>query len=220
MRISEALRARLSRAEVAALERLLAGLDELLPRIYREALIDYQESRGDDAALYGLRVYKHLRFALTTFADRDPDIMFLEPNGSYVLAVGPLRLRVDSLGHFVNEDVLGCFPDNSPTKQAVGRRNLLQLRFEMPEADPVPDQAAFNLNALTAGHFGNPSEGLVKWYLGAWTETETGGRTWVWIERQDEDRGEQAAPLAPRVPIVPFNERAADIVSVQPRRSA
>lgn len=219
MRLPAPLVTRLSADDVAALERLLDALDDLLPRIYREALLDYQESRGDDAALYGLRVYKHLRFELSLLADHDPGIRFLEPNGSYALAVGPLQVRVDSLGHFVHEDVLACFPDSSPTKQAVGRTNLLQMKFDMPEIEVVPDRAAYNLNALTIGHFGNPREGMVKWHLGAWTETDSGGRAWAWIERQDTGRAAATAPPS-RGPIIPFSDRDADVVKVSPRRSA
>ncbi|MEA2168017.1 MAG: hypothetical protein QOF76_1317 [Solirubrobacteraceae bacterium] len=57
-------------------------------------------------------------------------------------------------------------PDSSPTKLAVGRSNY-QLRFEMPELEPVPDDTSLALNRLTVGHFGTPREGLVKWYLGS-----------------------------------------------------
>src|SRR3954453_15139360 len=105
MRIPAPLRVRLTSSDLEALERLLTAVADLLPRIYREALLDYQESRGDDAALYGLRVYKHLRFALALLADRDAEIVFSEPNGSYVIAIGPLRVRVDSLGHLAHQDV-------------------------------------------------------------------------------------------------------------------
>lgn len=217
MRIPNDLAARLAPEQLAALDRLLGELGELMPRLYREALLDYQESRGDDAALYGLRVYKHLRFALMSFVERDPLISFVEVNGAYSLNVGPLQIRVDSLGHHAHQDVHTCFPDSSPSKLDVGRTNFFQLRFELPEAEPVPEASAYSLSRLTAGHFGNPREGLVKWYLGAWTETESGGKTWAWIERQDDDLGQQPAPLSPKGPIVPFNERGADIVAVRPR---
>jgi hypothetical protein len=217
---------RLSAAESAALHRLVAVIEETLRSVYREAMLDHQESRGDDAQLFGFKVYKHARYALMQAVADDPDIHFVEHNGAYYLAIGPLRIRVDLLGHFAHEDVLATFPDASPTKQAVGRSNAQQMRFEMPETEPVPDEAAFALNALTFGHFaltfghfGNAREGLVKCYVGAWTELQAGRKAWAWIERQD-DSGEDVAPLSPTSPIVPFHERLADAVSVRPRRSA
>jgi hypothetical protein len=77
------------------------------------------------------------------------------------------------------------------------------------------------LNRLTVGHFGNPREGLVKWYLGGWAATPNGQKAWAWIERQDES-GEAGgfATLAPRTPIEPFDQRTADVVAVRPRPSA
>jgi hypothetical protein len=220
MVIPSQLMNRLSDGEHAQLRELLDAANEFLPRIYRDAVLDYQESRGDDAALFGLRVYKHLRFAVGQFVGGQTGVVFFEPNGSYEVGIGPLRIRIDLLGHSLHEDVLECFPDSSPTKVAVGESNHSQLRLEMPEVDLVPGLADYNLNRLTVGHFGNPREGLVKWYLGAWTNTDSGGQRWAWVERQDDlGEGSLPAPLKPRGPI-PFNERAVDAVSVIPRRSA
>lgn len=210
---------RLTSPQADALCRLCELTGQILDKIYREALLDYQESRGDDAQLYGFRVYKHIRFAVMHAVAEDPLIKFLEENGAYCLAIGPLRIRIDSLGHFAHEDVHGAFPDASPTKQDVGRSNYLQLRFDLSDTEPPPDSSSYSLNALTIGHFGNPREGLVKWYLGAWTQLDGGGRKWAWIERQD-DTGEDTQTLPPRSPLVPFNERDPDEVAVRPRRSA
>jgi hypothetical protein len=210
---------RLVPPESSALERLIELIERTLKVVYREAVLDHQESRGDDAQLFGFKVYKHERYALLQGVTGDPGIGFIEENGAYYLLVGPLRIRVDSLGHFVHEDVLSAFPDASPTKRAVGHSNAAQLSLDIPDAQPVRDANAFQLNALTAGHFGNPREGLVKWYLGAWTQDNSGKKSWAWIERQDEP-GEGVAPLETPAPIVPFNERPADAISVHPRRSA
>jgi hypothetical protein len=217
--IPTSLLKRLTPVEADALRRLCDAVATILDRVYREALLDHQESRGDDAQLYGFRIYKHVRFSVMQVVADDQAIQFVEENGAYFLRIGPLRVRVDSLGHFAHEDVRSAFPDASPTKQSIGRSNFLQLRFELPELDPAPAGSAYSLNALTIGHFGNPREGLVKWYLGAWTELDGGGRTWAWIERQD-DAGDEAEPLPVRSPLVPFDERKADDVAVRPRQSA
>lgn len=217
---------RLGDEETAGLGRFMNMLAHHLVSVYSENLLDYQESRGDDGQVYGFRVYKHLRYALMTDAEDDEVIEFVEQNGAYYMAVGPLRIRVDSLGHFANEDVRHAFPDASPTKQAFGRRNADQLRLDLRGIDPVPDDDAFELNALTAGHFGNPREGFVKWYLGAWTELPDGRKAWAWIERQDDadddfgGGGGDIGPLAPRAPLPPFDQRQADEVIIRPRKSA
>jgi hypothetical protein len=210
---------RLSASEAGDLHRLCDLLDRTLNSVYRDALLDHQESRGDDGQLFGFKVYKHVRFSLMQALDDDPDIRFVEQNGAYHLLIGPLRVRVDSLGHFAHEDVLAAFPDASPTKQAVGRSNAQQLRFELPDLEPTPNRGAFLLNALTVGHFGNPREGLVKWYIGAWTQLHGGDKRWAWIERQDQP-DEDLGPLPQRSAIVPFDQRTPDEVSVRPRRTA
>jgi hypothetical protein len=166
-------------------------------------------------------VYKHLRHEAAEFAMAEQGVGMFEPNGSYELAIGPLRIRIDVMGHFQHEDVLVCFPDNTPAKDAVGDDNHAQMRLELPCVDLQPGLADYELNRLTIGHFGNPREGLVKWYVGAWTRTDAGGKRWAWILRQDDyGEGTQPASLKPRHPIVPFDRRTADTVSVRPRRTA
>lgn len=213
------LKARLAPATADAFLRLLVIAERCLADAYNEGLLDHQVSLGDDAQLYGFKVWKRLRFAFMQAAVDDDEIRFVEVNGAYHLAVGPLCIRVDSLGHTADEDVLCAFPDASPAKQAVGRSNAAQLRFEMPEVELAPDESAFRLNKLTIGHFGNAREGLVKWYVGAWIELDHGGRTWAWIDRQDE-RGSAVEKLPATKPIVPFDQRTAHAVTVQPRRTA
>jgi hypothetical protein len=212
---------RLTADELEQLRALLGAVAEFMPRVYRDAIFDYQESRGDDSQYLGLRIYKHLRHEATGFATAAQGVGMFEPNGSYELAIGPLRIRIDLLGHFAYEDVMVCFPDNSPTKDAVGDDNRAQMRLELPCVDLKPSPADYDLNRLTIGHFGNPREGLGKWYLGAWTRTDAGAQRWAWIVRQDESgEGALSVPLPPREPIVPYDRRTADTVSVRPRRSA
>ena len=221
MVIPTPLLSRLSLAEQSQLRDLLVAVGEFMPVVYEQNVLDYRESRGDDHALFGLRNYKHLRFESERYADSADGVVLLAPNGSYEIGVGPLRIRIDLLGHWLHEDVLECFPDSSPTKAAVGQGNFTQMRLDLPGVDPVPGAADYDLNRLTIGHFGNPLEGLVKWYFGAWTITPSGGKRWAWIQRQDDaGEGSQPALLKPRAPIVPFTQRTADSVSVRPRESA
>ncbi len=199
---------------------MLKVADRLL-QVYDENVMDHQESRGDDGPLFGFKVYKHLRFATMQDVEDRPGVAFVEDNGAYYVSIGPLCIRLDSLGHFAHQDVLHSFPDTSPTKRSVGFRNAAQLSLDIPQARPAPPASAYELNRLTVGHFGNPREGLVKWYLGAWAASPNGRKAWAWIERQDES-GEAGgfATLSPRMPIEPFDQRIADSVVVRPRPSA
>jgi hypothetical protein len=221
MDIPPQLSTRLATAEQSQLVKLLDEVAQFMPRVYQAAVLDHQESRGDDSALFGLRVYKHLRHEAIGVAIADPRIGVVEPNGSYELLIGPLHLRIDVLGHSVHDDVLGCFPDNSPTKMAVGESNLNQMRLDFPEVDVAPTVADYDLNCLTIGHFGNPREGLVKWYLGAWRNTPTGGRRWAWINRQDAvAQAASSDPYPARETVLPFRQRTPDVVEVRPRQGA
>jgi hypothetical protein len=220
MDIPTPLTARLDADGQSLLMALLDGVADFMPRVYQAAVLDYQESRGDDSALFGLRIYKHLRHEATGLAIAHPGIQLAEPNGSYELVIGPLHIRIDGLGHSRHDDVMVCFPDSSPTKVAAGESNYRQMRLEFPEIELTPSTADYSLNHLTIGHFGNPTEGLAKWYFGAWRATETGGRQWVWIHRQDVAAEAPEAPLAARETVVPFSRRTADVVSLRPRPSA
>jgi hypothetical protein len=114
--VAPSLIERLSHTETTALNRLLSLIEESLRNVFREALLDHQESRGDDAQLFGFKIYKHERYELMQAVADDPDIHFVEHNGAYHLRIGLLRIRIDSLGHFAHEDVLASFPDASPTR--------------------------------------------------------------------------------------------------------
>jgi hypothetical protein len=218
MRLPAELRERLHPEVGAALDRLLELVARAMAAVYRDALIDHQESRGDDAQLFGFKVWKWLRYALHQEVLEDDLIAFVEVRGAYHLQVGPLRIRVDALGHHVDDEVLQSFPDASPAKRAVGRDNAAQLQLDLPSVSLSPDAGAYALNGLTVGHFGNPREGLVKWYVGAWSEVGDGRQAWQWIERQELPKDETAATTAP--PVVPFGQRDPDSVVVTPRRSA
>ncbi len=218
MRIPAELRNRLEPEVAEALDRLLARVARETPAVYRKALRDHQEARGDDLQLFGFKVWKWLRYALQQAVLEDDLVEFVDIRGAYHLQVGPLRIRVDALGHHADDDVLHAFPDASPAKRAVGRDNAAQMQLDLPAASLSPDGGAYALESLTVGHFGNPREGLVKWYVGAWSELADGRQAWQWIERQDLPEDETATPSAP--PVVPFGQRDADAVAVTPRRSA
>ncbi len=213
-----ALAARLEPIHREALTRFLVVADETLAAVYTANVADHHETRGDDAQLFGLKVWKHEWYALEQALIDDPVITLVALNGSYEVQIGPLRIGVYGIGDFAHEDVHQCFPDTSPTKRAFGEANQLRL-FDLATVEPPIERSAYILNSLTLGHFGNPREGLVKWYLGAWTLDELGNKRWAWIERQDEP-GQGVHPLPTRPPVVPFNERPSQALKVRPRRPA
>jgi hypothetical protein len=209
---------RLGANDADALERLLDTVEEALRGVYTHNVEDYRESRGDDAQLFGFKVWKHLGYALEQALIDEPVLVFARVEGSYEIRLGPLRIGVYGLGHTAGDDVHGCFPDQSPFKRAFGEQNQLSL-FALESVEPLPDTAAYATDSLTVGHFGNPRDGLVKWYLGAWVADELGRRRWSWIERQDQP-DEGMVPLAPRPQQAPFTEQPRQGIEIRPRRPA
>lgn len=216
--IPSELVARLGPVVCATLERFLRIAELTLAEVYEANVADYRESRGDDAQLFGLKIWKHEWYALGQALADDPDITLLEVNGSYEIHIGPLRIGVYGLGHLVSDDVLQCFPDSSPFKRAFGEQNQLRL-FALETVEPSPDASSFSLNSLTLGHFGNPRDGLVKRYLGAWVVDENDRKHWAWVERLDQP-GEGVEPLPVRPPVVPFSDRPREALHIRPRTSA
>jgi hypothetical protein len=218
MNLPPLLLQRLAPDEVAALHRAVAGIGEELARVYASNVEDHREARGDNAQLFGLKVWVHGRHRLSLRFDDDPHVRVADANGSYCILTSPLSIGVYKLGDSMRDDIYACFPDASPTKRAYGERNRAQLSlFDQPASSPLAPPAAAALNELIVAHFGNPREGLVKWYVGAYVIDEQGRPAWAWIVRQDL-RGERARPIRERPPIVPFNARETESLEVRPRR--
>jgi hypothetical protein len=215
-----ALTARLTPEQAVSLERAVDAIGEELASVYATNIRDHRESRGDNAQLFGMKIWVHGHFRLQQRFDDDPDVQVIDANGSYSVKVGPIAIGVYKLGDFVDDDIHQSFPDASPTKRGYGERNRAQLPlFEYAPESPLPPEARYGLNDLIVGHFGNPRDGLVKWYLGAFIVDEDGRAAWAWIERQ-ELAGERRESDISRPPMVPFDAREADSVEVRPRRTA
>jgi hypothetical protein len=208
---------RLAPSEAAALERAVAGIGEELAAVYVANVDDHKESRGDNAQLFGMKVWVHGDFRITGRFEDDAEITVPHVNGSYGVKVGDLLIGVYKLGDTADEDVHACFPDTSPTKRAYAERNTDQLAlFELEPDSPLPPTARYALDDMIVAHFGNPREGLVKWYVGAPTTNERGSRRWAWIAKQDlPGVATEAQPTRP--PMVPFDARSTDEIEVRPR---
>jgi len=218
--LPEGLSARLAPAEAASLRQAVAAIGEEFAGVYSANVHDHRESRGDNSQLFGMKVWVHGHFRLQQRFDDDTEILVVNANGSYTVKVGPFSLGVYKLGDFLDDDIHSAFPDASPTKRGYGERNRAQLPlFECSPASPLPPAARFGLNDLIVGHFGNPRDGLVKWYLGAFVVDEHGRASWAWIQRLElpEERIELTRS---RPPVVPFDAREADSFEVRVRRTS
>ena len=152
--------------------------------------------------------------------DEDAEVLVRESNGSYTVEVGPFSAGVYKLGDFPDEDIHACFPDASPTKRGYGERNRAQLSlFDATPSSRLAPDARYACNDLIVGHFGNPRDGLVKWYVGAYIVDEVGRPSWAWVARQKLP-GVDAAPVRTRPPVVPFNAREAEPLEVRARRDS
>jgi hypothetical protein len=217
-RIPPELAARLGGDDSSALGRFIDAAETTLRLVYEANVADYRETRGDDAQLFGLKVWKHEWYALAQELAEDESISLVENNGSYEVHIGPLRIGVYGLGHLASDDILQSFPDSSPFKRGFGEQNQLRL-FALETVERPPDASSFALNSLTLGHFGNARDGFVKGYLGAWIFNESNHKRWAWIERLDQpDEGVEPLPVRP--PIVPFSDRPREALEVRPRAPA
>lgn len=159
----------------------------------------------------------HGDFRITARLENDEVVAVVHTNGSYSVRIAEVSIGVYKLGDHVDDDIHGSFPDPSPTKRAYAERNRAQLALFDAEPDsPLPEEARYALTELIVAHFGNPRDGFAKWYAGAPTTDERGIRRWAWISRQDVP-GEAVVSEPERPPMVPFDAREVEDVSVRPR---
>ena len=193
-------------------------IGEELASVCEANRLDHREARGDNAHTFGTNNYHHLRFRLDGRLDGDERGSMVHWKNAYMISVPPITLGVYALGSAAGDDVYERFPDDSETKRDYGNHNHDQLKiFELDRVGPLPPEATYSLNDLILGHFSNPREGLIKWYLGAFVIDEEGRRQWAWIERQDLP-GEEIAPLPQRAPIVPFDQGEVQSLEVRARQ--
>jgi hypothetical protein len=218
--IPHGLSQRLSPSDAPALNRAIDAIGEEIAAVYAANVLDHRETRGDNAQLFGMKIWVHGHFQLQQRFEDDEDILVLDSNGSYSVKIGSHALGVYKLGDFVDDGIHAAFPDASPTKRAYGERNRAQLPlFEYSPESSLPPEARYGLKDLIVGHFGNPRDGLVKWYLGAFVVAEDGQASWAWVEKQATP-SEKSGSTRSLPPTVPFSAREADVLEVRARRSS
>jgi hypothetical protein len=200
----------LSFPEAQLLRRVLGVVGEELDAVYRAAVRHHRPR--DNATIFGQRTWVHSWAALEDRRDELGEAEVIEHKNSSYLRVGRLKVGIHKLGHGADDDIHSCFPEGSDTKRSYGQNNSLQLAlFDSTPDSPLAEDAAFALRELTIGHFGNPKEGLVKWYVGAYIYDDAGRPRWAWITRQK-------APAATPPPVTPYSEKQPEPVEVPPRR--
>lgn len=132
---------------------------------------------------------------------------------------GPFRIGAYKLGRAIDDNIFDSIPEGSERKRSYGEDNIEQLQLSLLPRGPLPEldaQDRYSLNNLVFGHFGNPTDGLAKWYVGAFLRLQGGESGWAWVERQEPPgEGELAVPERPVIP--PFSERATEDLVVRPR---
>src|SRR5687768_14604024 len=93
---------RLAPEQAGALRRALTGIGEELAAVYSADVADHREARGDDAQLFGLKIWVHGRHRLGLRFEDDDDITVTYPNGSYAVQVKPLSIGVYKLGDSIH----------------------------------------------------------------------------------------------------------------------
>jgi hypothetical protein len=215
--IPYSLLARLGQQSAAALSSAVDAIGEELAVVYNQNVQDHSEARGDNAQLFGQKIWHHGDFRITGRLEGEPDIAVVHSNGSYRIEISPISLGVYKLGDTMDEDIHDCFPDDSPTKRSYAERNGAQLRlFELPSDTKLPPEARYGLNDLIVGHFGNPRDGLVKWYVGAPTTEDEGTRRWAWIHAQPLQLA-KSQPVVRSTRVAPFDPHRAEPLEVRPR---
>ena len=215
--IPYSLLARLGQPSAAALSSAIDAIGEELAVVYARNAQDHSEARGDNAQLFGQKIWHHGDFRITGRLEGEPQIAVVHSNGSYRIEIPPISLGVYKLGDTMDEDVHDRFPDDSPTKRSYAERNRAQLRlFDLPPDTNLPSEARYGLNDLIVAHFGNPRDGFVKWYVGAPTTEDAGARRWAWIQAQPLPAA-VSQPAAPTTPVAPFDPQRAEPLEVRPR---
>lgn len=215
--IPDQLLARLQPEDASALEQAIDAIGEELAAVYAANVADHREARGDNAILFGMKVWTHAEFRISGRFD-EVRVRVLQSNGSYHVSVGPLKIGVYKVGDAVDEDVHQCFPDASATKRSYAVRNAAQLSlFDVEPDSPLPPEARYGLDELLVVHFGNPRGGLVKWYVGAPMADERGVRRWAWIARQDLAATSAVDPKRAHQGVTPFDAQQAEDLVVRPR---
>jgi hypothetical protein len=204
--IPDRLRARLGDERADRLEELLLTAERVLRDVYKMDAKDHDPDIGDNANLFGLKIWHHGWFALEHELEGWPDVRITHEDNSFRIRIWDLTIAVYKVGNSGADSIYDVNFDGSATKKAYAERNKAQLQLFPIEAIRTPEvDEAFALNDLWVAHFGNPREQLVKLYVGAPSLDESDHRQWAWCRRIDAPGADADAAHEPVAP-APFGD--------------
>lgn len=184
--IPDLLRARLGDERAERLEELLRTIERVLRRVYEMDATDHDPDVGDNANLFGQKIWHHGWFALEHELEGWDDVKVTCEDNSFRIRIWQLTLAVYKVGDSDADSIHDVSFNGSAIKKADAKRNQAQLQLFPFEAVVGPEpEHAFELNDLWVAHFGNPREQLVKLYVGAPSLDDADRKQWAWQRRID-----------------------------------
>src|SRR4051794_4380693 len=99
------------------LRRALAAVANELTVVYRANMADHRPARGDNALLFGLKIWVHLWHALRAPIASVTGAEIVDYNGTHQLRIGEIGIGIHKLGDSVDEDIHSAFPEGSPSQR-------------------------------------------------------------------------------------------------------
>jgi hypothetical protein len=184
--IPEPVRARLGDKRAERLRGLLLLIERVLRRVYEMDATDHDPSIGDNASLFGQKIWHHCWFALEQELEDWDEVTIMREDHTFRIRIWMLTIAVYKVGDSESDSIYDVDFTGSSTKKAYAERNYAQLQLFPFEAVERPEhEHAFELNDLWVAHFGNPREQLVKLYIGAPTRDDANRNQWAWSRRID-----------------------------------
>ena len=195
------LRERLGDEVADRLGNIVILAERVLGQVYEMDARDHDPSIGDNAQLFGLKIWHHGWFALEEALDGIAGVEVSHDDNSHRIHIGPLTLAMYKGGDDEVDTIYDVNLNGSATKRAYVARNQLQL-FSLDEIARSVEASAYELNTLWLVHFGNPRDELVKLYLGAPSRNGDDQNDWAWYERVDRivDGGSGGREPIPEMP--------------------
>jgi hypothetical protein len=184
--IPQRLRERLGDTRAERLAELVQLIEGVLRRVYEMDAMDHDPGVGDNATLFGQKIWHHTWYALTHELEEWDDVRVTCERNSFRIHIWNLTIAVYKVGSTALDSIYDVNFDGSATKKADAKRNQEQMQlFSFEDVERSEPDHVFRLNDLWVAHFGSPREQLVKLYLGAPSLSLFDQKEWAWYRRVD-----------------------------------